>query len=165
MSDPYLSEIRMFGFGFAPKGWQMCNGQTLPINQYQALFALIGTYYGGNGSTNFMLPNLQGSVPMHSGNNVVLGEKAGVTSVTLITQQIPTHTHFVRANTTANAPAPSNTAVPGGGGPQGYGATPNTAMNPNIVGTAGNNLPHSNMQPYLVLNFCIAMTGLFPSRN
>jgi microcystin-dependent protein len=165
MSDQYLSEIRMFGFGFAPRGWQMCNGQTLAINQYQALFSLIGTYYGGNGSTTFNLPNLQGSVPVHSGNGVVLGEKAGVANVTLLTGQMPTHTHLVRANSTANATVPSNTAVAGGGGPQGYGATPNTAMNPNIVGLAGNNLPHSNMQPYLVLNFCIALTGLFPSRN
>jgi microcystin-dependent protein len=155
----------MFGFGFAPRGWQMCNGQILAINQYQALFSLIGTYYGGNGSTTFQLPNLQGSVPVHTGNGVVLGEKAGFANVTLITQQIPTHTHVVRANSTANATVASNTAVPGGGGPQGYGATPNTAMNPNIVGLAGNSQSHSNMQPYLVLNFCISMTGIFPSRN
>jgi microcystin-dependent protein len=165
MSDQYLTEIRMFGFGFAPRGWQMCNGQTLSIGQYQAVFALIGTTYGGNGSTTFNLPNLQGSVPMHSGSGTVIGAKAGVANVTLLTQQMPSHTHVVRANSTANAAAPSNTAVPGGGGPQGYGVTPNTAMNPNIVGLAGNNLPHSNMQPYLVLNFCIALTGLFPSRN
>src|SRR5580692_1981183 len=156
MSDQYLSEIRMFGFGFAPRGWLMCNGQTLAISQYQAVFALIGTTYGGNGSTTFGLPNLQGSVPMHYGNNVVLGVKTGTASVTLITQQMPIHTHVARAITTANATSPSNTAVPGGGGPQGYGATPNTPMNPNIVGLAGNNLPHNNMQPYLVLNFCIS---------
>ena len=165
MSDQYLSEIRMFGFGFAPRGWLMCNGQTLAISQYQAVFALIGTTYGGNGSTTFALPNLQGSVPMHYGNGIVIGGKSGSADVTLLPQQMPLHTHTVRANTTANATAPSNTAVPGGGGPQGYGASPNTAMNSHIVGLVGNNSPHSNMQPYLVLNFCISMTGIFPSRN
>ena len=170
MADPYLSEIRIFSFGFAPKGWLLCNGQTLPINQYAALFSLIGTYYGGNGTTTFQLPNLQGCVPLHmgtgGGGSYVIGEQAGQTNVALNITQIAPHTHTVNANTGANANVPSASVVPGGGGVSAYGTAPGGAtMNNAIVGQAGGSQPHSNLQPYLVLNFCIAATGIFPSRN
>jgi microcystin-dependent protein len=172
MADPYLSEIRIFSFGFQPKGWLLCNGQTLAISQYNALFALIGTYYGGNGTTTFQLPNLQGCVPLHMGTNpgnrntYAIGQQAGETNVTLNITQLASHTHTVNANTAANANVPSASAVPGGGGVSAYGTAPGGAtMNNAIVGQAGGNQPHSNVQPYLVLNFCIAVTGIFPSRN
>jgi microcystin-dependent protein len=169
MADPYLSEIRIFSFGFAPRGWLPCNGQTLPINQYQALFALIGTYYGGNGTSTFQLPNLQGCVPLHMGNNAgayVIGQQAGEVNVALNINQIPLHTHTVNANSGANANVPSSAVVPGGGTMSSYGTAPGgTTMNNGVVGQTGGSQPHPNMQPSLVLNFCIATTGIFPSRN
>ncbi len=170
MASPFLSEIRIFAFGAIPKGWAQCNGQILAISSNQALFALIGTFYGGDGVRNFQLPNLQGRVPLHWGTSIqaysyVIGQVAGEASVTLNLQELPQHTHLVQGSSTANASAGSNTAVPGGGGASGYGTPPNSAMNPAIVGTAGSSQPHSNMQPYLALNFCIALTGIFPSRN
>lgn len=168
MATPFISEIRIFAFSIIPKGWTQCNGQTLLISQNAALFALVGTFYGGDGIQNFKLPNLQGRVPLHNGiagNSYTLGQTAGETSFTLNLQQLPQHVHLVQANSTADASAPSSTTVPGGGGAAGYGAPPNTAMNPAIVGPAGGSQPHSNMQPYLVLNFCIALQGIFPSRN
>lgn len=165
MSDQYLSEIRMFSFGFPPRGWAFCNGQILQINQNQALFALIGTTYGGNGQTTFALPNLQGRVPLHMGSGYVEGQTAGETAVTITTQTLPAHTHMVQANSGASTNLPSNSAVPGGGGAEGYGTPPNSSMNPAIVGFAGGSQPHTNMQPFLVINFCIAVTGIFPSRN
>lgn len=165
MSDQYLSEIRMFGFSFPPKGWAFCNGQTLSIQQNQALFAIIGTVYGGNGVTTFALPNLQGRVPLHTGTGYTQGQQSGEATVTLITQQMPQHSHNVQTNPNANSSAPSGTTVPGGGGVTGYGTPPNSNMNTTIVGNTGGSQPHSNMQPYLVINFCIAITGIFPSRN
>jgi len=181
MSEPFLGEIRMFGFNFAPSGWQLCNGQTLAISQYSALFALLGTTYGGNGTTTFQLPNLQGQVPIHQGNGgggaYVMGEASGSPNVTLLANNMPIHNHLVNAvSTTAN-----NVQTPSGNYPSAglatvrtgaapavttYStATPNGQMNPAMLGTAGGNVPHNNMQPYLVVNFCIAMVGLFPSRN
>jgi len=171
MSEPYLSEIRIFSFGFAPKGWAFCNGQTLPINQNAALFSLIGTFYGGNGTTTFQLPNLQGCVPLHMGTSpngigYTIGQQAGETNVTLNTTQMASHTHTVNANTGANANAPNASVVPGGGTVSAYGTSAGGAtMNNGIVGQTGGNQPHSNTQPYLVLNFCIATQGIFPSRN
>jgi microcystin-dependent protein len=172
MSEPYLTEIRIFGFGFAPKGWALCNGQTLPINQNQAIFALIGTTYGGNGITTFQLPNLQGCAPLHMGTNpatgdtYIPGQQAGEVNVTLTFNQMPSHNHQVNANSGADANVPSSAVVPGGGGVSAYGAAPGGAtMNAGIVGLTGGNQPHSNMQPTLVLNFCIALQGIFPSRN
>jgi microcystin-dependent protein len=171
MADPYLSEIRIFAFGFAPKGWVLCNGQTLAISQYNALFALIGTYYGGNGTTTFQLPNLQGCAPLHQGTSANgisynIGQQAGETNVTLNINQIPQHTHNVNANTGADANVPSSSVVPGGGGINAYGTAPGGAtMNNAVVGFTGGNQPHPNMQPSLVLNFCIATQGIFPSRN
>jgi microcystin-dependent protein len=170
MADPYLSEIRVFSFGFAPKGWAFCNGQTLSIQQNAALFALIGTLYGGNGTTTFQLPNLQGCVPLHMGagpgGTYTIGQQAGESNVTLNINTLGSHTHTVNANTTANANVPNSSVVPGGGNVTAYGTSAGGAtMNPGIVGMTGGNQPHSNLQPYLVLNFCIATVGIFPSRN
>ena len=170
MSEPYLSEIRIFAFGFNPRGWALCNGQTLSIQQNAALFSLIGTVYGGNGVSTFQLPNLQGCVPLHYGTNAgtpyTLGQQAGESNVTLTISQTPQHTHTVNANTGANATVPSAAVVPGGGSESAYGTSPGAAtMNNGIVGFTGGNQPHSNLQPYLVLNFCIATAGIFPSRN
>lgn len=170
MSEQYLSEIRMVAFNFPPKGWAFCNGQILSIQQNQALFSILGTTYGGNGQTTFALPNLQGRVPLHfgsspQGGSYTLGQIAGEPAVTLISSQMPAHTHQVKANSGANTNAASNTAVPGGGGAPGYGSATDTAMNPQIVGMTGGSQPHNNMQPYLVINFCIALVGIFPSRN
>lgn len=169
MSAPYISEIRIFSFGFPPRGWALCNGQLLSIASNQALFSLLGTTYGGDGRTTFALPNLQGNVPLHMGNssggNFVQGQTGGEVSVTLTTNQLPQHTHPVNANSTSDAPTPSKSTVPGGGGISTYASTPNTNMNPGIVGSAGSGQPHSNMQPYLALNFCISLQGIFPSRS
>jgi len=165
MAEPFLSEIRMFSFGFAPRGWALCNGQLLSINQNQALFSLLGTTYGGNGITTFALPNLEGRVPIHMGNGVVLGQQAGEANVTINISELPQHTHIVQANSAANASGPSSTAVPGGGGVEGYGPTPATPMNPAIIGPTGSSQPHNNMQPYLTINFSIALQGIFPSRD
>lgn len=167
MAEPFLSEIRIFSFDFPPKGWAFCNGQFLPINQNQALFALLGTTYGGNGQTTFALPNLRGRVPIHVGNGHTLGEAAGATSVTINQQTLPQHLHTLAVNsataTTANptgaflAAANNMYASPAAGGL--------TTMNAGSVTPVGGSQPHNNMMPYLVLNFCIALQGIFPSQN
>lgn len=154
-------------FNFPPKGWALCNGQLLPINQNQALFSLLGTTYGGNGQTNFALPNLRGCVPIHMGNGHTLGEKAGSTAVTVNIQQLPTHLHALQAsNSAANTAIPTNSTVFAQGTFEIYGA-PNalTTLQPGTVTSVGGSQPHNNMMPYLVLNFCIALQGIFPSRN
>jgi microcystin-dependent protein len=166
MSEPFLSEIKIVSFNFPPKGWALCNGQFLPINQNQALFALLGTTYGGNGQTTFALPNLRGRVPIHIGNGHALGEAAGSTSVTVNIQQLATHMHGLQASTSVVTP----TSDPSGNflGPvnNAYG-TPAalTTMEPSSVTSVGGSQPHNNMMPYLVLNFIIALQGIFPSRN
>ncbi len=170
MSEPFLSEIRIMSFNFPPKGWALCNGQLLPINQNQALFSLLGTTYGGDGRVNFALPNLRGQTPIHVGNGHTLGERGGSTSVTLTNQQMPQHTHSLMASATdGNAPVP-RVATTGNvlarTVNQVY-APPNTLV-PLASGTVtsvGGSQPHTNMQPYLVLNFCIALQGIFPSPN
>jgi len=174
MSEPFLSEIRIMSFSYAPRGWAMCNGQLLPINQNQALFSLLGTNYGGNGQTNFALPNLQGCAPIHFDNSHNLGQKAGEQAHTLTIAEIPTHIHDFSSNTcvasaSANATVgpPTNnywanngkTAYSTGGG-IGLGT-----MSPQAVSSVGGSQAHTNMQPYLVLNFCIALQGIFPSQN
>jgi microcystin-dependent protein len=165
MSEPYLSEIRMVSFNFPPKGWAFCNGQLLPINQNQALFALLGTNYGGNGTTTFALPNLQGCGPLHMGNGYVLGEGGGATSVTLTTSEIPAHTHQAQGvSTVANIAAPVGEAWADSASDP-YGASGNTTMNASVLTTAGGSQPHNNMPPSLVLNFIIALQGIFPSQN
>ncbi|HEV2757225.1 MAG TPA: tail fiber protein [Actinomycetota bacterium] len=165
MSEPFLSEIRIMSFNFPPKGWAFCNGQFLPINQNQALFALLGTTFGGNGQTTFALPNFQGCVPIHVGNRHTLGEKAGSPSVTLSMQQMPQHPHMMQAsNTNANVLDPANAAL--GAVNNQYGNPANlTTLNTASVTNTGGSQAHNNMQPYLVLNFCIALQGIFPSPN
>lgn len=167
MSEPFLSEIKLVSFNFAPKGWALCNGQFLPINQNQALFALLGTTYGGNGQTTFALPNLRGRVPIHMGNGHTLGEAAGATAVTVNIQQLPTHVHLQNVvNGQPTATAPDGTVVMSNSPSNTYGpATNPVAMSPGIVGSVGGSQPHNNMMPYLVLNFIIALQGIFPSRN
>jgi len=169
MSEPFLSEIKIMSFNFPPKGWALCNGQFLPINQNQALFALLGTTYGGNGQTTFALPNLRGRVPIHMGNGHTLGEAAGSTAVTVNIQQLPTHIHLVQASTaigTMDLP-PGGAMLAQSSGQFLYGPAAGnlTQMAPNSVSSVGGSQPHNNMEPYLVLNFCIALQGIFPSQN
>ncbi len=184
MSEPFLAEIKVVSFNFPPKGWALCNGQFLPINQNQALFSLMGTMYGGNGQTNFALPNLRGRVPVHIGSQFVQGQAAGATAVTLTQSELPGHTHTLSAHAEGEVVtnlADSPAALPGpralsnaqvgqaGGGTAPvnlYGAAENfTTMNAAIVTNAGGNQPHNNMMPYLVLNFIVALQGIFPSQN
>lgn len=180
MSEPFLSEIKVMAFNFPPKGWAFCNGQLLPINQNQALFSLLGTTYGGNGQTNFALPNLQGRVPIYVGNGHTLGEAAGSTSVTITQSNMPTHMHMFQgipetpATVIGNSTGAGKTFAQGLVGLQGggtaavslYGTPANLVpMGAGMVTNTGGSQPHSNMMPYLVLNFCIALQGIFPSRN
>jgi microcystin-dependent protein len=181
MSQPFIGEIRAFGFNFAPQGWAQCNGQTLAIQQNAALFSLLGTTYGGNGQTTFMLPNLQGRVAISQGNGAglspyVIGQIGGTENVTLIGAQLPAHTHPVNACTTTSGNLaqptgafPATVQITGetkGGTVNTYStATPNAIMNPNMIGPNAGNQPHANIQPYLCINYCIALQGLFPSRN
>ena len=167
MSEPFLSEIKIVSFNFPPKGWALCNGQLLPINQNQALFALLGTTYGGNGQTNFALPNLRGRVPLHFGSAHNLGEAAGSTSVTVNIQQLPTHTHAMMGSVTpGDTPVPTNTVPANTPATKIYGAPASlTTLNPANVSSVGGSQPHNNMMPYLVLNYIIALQGIFPSRN
>jgi microcystin-dependent protein len=166
MSEPFLSEIRIFSFGYAPRSWAMCNGQQLPINQNQALFSLLGTTYGGNGQTTFALPNLQGKTPIHVGQGFTLGQTGGEQAHTLTVSEMPTHLHVLQATgNNADTNVPSNTAL--------LGTVANTYTTPNNlqalgaseIGNVGGSQPHVNMQPYLTLNFCIALQGIFPSPN
>ena len=165
MAEPFLSEIRLFSFNFPPKGWAFCNGQFLPINQNQALFSLLGTTYGGNGQTTFALPNLRGRLPIHEGNGHTLGEAAGATSVTITAQTMPTHLHVQQGssvNATASVAlgnvlaASNNLYTP---------PTDLTTLAADTVSHVGGSQPHNNMMPYLVLNFCIALQGIFPSQT
>ena len=164
MSTPYIGEIRIVSFNFAPKGWALCNGQLLAINQNQALFSILGTTYGGNGVQTFALPNFQGRAPVHFGNVFVPGQIAGEENHTVIITEMPTHNHLVSASSaTADAGSMANNSW--AANPGAYGSSVTTTMNPASIGNAGGNQPHSNMQPYLVLNFIIALQGIFPSRN
>jgi microcystin-dependent protein len=169
MAEPFLAEIRIMSFNFAPKGWALCNGQLLPINQNQALFALLGTTYGGNGQVNFALPDLQGRTPIHVGSGHTLGERAGEQAHTLTIAALPTHTHVLNAtanNATAISPAPAGGVGYARSGTPMYGpAASLVAMSPQAVSSIGGSQAHLNMQPFLTLSFCIALQGIFPSQN
>ena len=167
MGTPYLSEIRIVSFNFAPRGWALCNGQTLSINQNQALFSLLGTTYGGDGITNFKLPNLQASMPLHQGNGFNPGNAGGEAAHTLTVPEMPSHTHTAQGvSTSATSPtATNNTWAASTANPYNTQPPPNTTLNPATVAMAGGGQPHDNMPPYLVLNFVIALQGIFPSRN
>lgn len=167
MAEPFLSEIRIFSFNFPPKGWAFCNGQLLPINQNQGLFSLLGTTYGGNGQTNFALPNLRGRVPIHEGDGHILGEAAGASAVTITQQTMPQHLHFLQgtSNNTNNVQEPSGN-FPARVGSSVYSEpTGLQTARPSSVTNVGGSQAHTNMMPYLVLNFCIALQGIFPSQN
>jgi microcystin-dependent protein len=174
MADPFVAEIRIFPFNFAPRGWAFCDGQLLPISQNTALFSLLGTFYGGNGQSTFALPNLQGSAPMMTGQGQglsqrFLGEMSGVESITLLTSEIPIHTHFLQASIEAADNKLPNPQLVLAQSTEGLayttGSQPLTQMAFQGLALAGGGLPHNNMQPYLTLNFCIAMQGVFPPRS
>lgn len=172
MAEPFLGEIRMLSFAFPPRGWALCNGQLMPINQNQALFALLGTMYGGNGQTNFALPNLQGRSAMHRSNGYLQGQSGGERSHTLSASELPAHTHTLEAVAdlaNANAPGLALPAARGRGGPLMYappaGNGAGSAMHASSIGATGGSQPHENMQPYLTVNFAIALQGIFPSRS
>jgi microcystin-dependent protein len=176
VADPFVAEIRIFPFNFAPTGWAFCDGQLLPISQNTALFSLLGTTYGGNGKSNFALPDLQGNAPMHPGQGPGLslhdlGETGGSETVSLLESEIPAHSHAMQANNdfpaNVQAPAPDRSLSPSTGGvaydtPSG---SPIAQFAPDAVGPAGGDQPHNNMQPYLTLTFCIALQGVFPPRG
>jgi microcystin-dependent protein len=179
MSTPYIGEIRAFGFTFQPIGWFLCNGQSLSIADYSALFNLIGTTYGGNGTTNFNLPNLQGRVPMHMGTSsqmtTVLGQPLGTSNVTLSVPQMPAHNHTITLGQVQSGGQPLRTATPS---PTTYLANTdydavynssspalNATLSNNTIGMAGGSQPHDNMQPYQVISFCIAYVGIYPSQT
>ncbi|MCA0353201.1 MAG: tail fiber protein [Chloroflexi bacterium] len=171
MSDPFVAEIRIVGFNFAPRGWAFCDGQLLPISQNTALFSLLGTTYGGNGKSNFALPNLQGCAPMQPGQGPGLslrdlGETGGTETVTLLQSEIPSHNHtfnFVALDGT-NAD-PTNNIFGASESTDTFRNTADTTLSPQELTLTGNNQPHNNMQPYLTLNFIIAMQGIFPPRG
>lgn len=180
MSDPFIGEIRMFGGNFPPRNWAFCNGQSLSISEYDALFALIGTTYGGDGQSTFYLPDLRGRIPIGEGSGPgltprVIGESAGTETVTLTRNQLPTHSHAANVTTvTGDLPGPTFNAVPAAlASPQVFYAVPSNvapqphtvAMNPASIGPAGGNQPHDNIMPSLCVSFIIALVGVFPSRN
>ena len=165
MSEPFVGEIRMFGGNFAPLGWRFCDGSVLPIAQYDVLFSLIGTTYGGDGQTTFNLPDLRGGLPVHQGSGYVMGQSAGTESVTLTQNQMPQHTHAVSARTSATAGSPSGAMYGGNTTTTIYGATPSAQMNASMVGIGGGSQPHGNMMPYGVVSFIIALEGVYPSQG
>jgi microcystin-dependent protein len=165
MAEPFLSEIRIMSFVFAPKGWALCNGQLLPINQNQALFSLLGTTFGGDGRVNFALPDLRARIPIHVGSGHTVGERGGEQSHTLSIAELPTHTHVANASSTVgNAFVPTNTLLAKVEGVDAYSTPTNlVAMSPSSVSNNGGSQAHLNMQPFLTLSFCIALQGIFPS--
>ena len=175
MADPFVAEIRIFPFNFAPRGWAFCNGQILPISQNTALFSLLGTTYGGNGQSTFALPDLQGRAPMHPGQGPGLslhdlGETGGSETVSLLESEIPAHSHTMRANNSDGLqPTPTSNVSSAPGADRDLfwykSSAPNQVMNVNASGLTGGSLPHNNLMPYLTLNFCIALQGVFPPRT
>ena len=172
MSEPFVAEIRIFGFNFAPRGWALCQGQILSIAQNTALFSLLGTNYGGDGRVNFGLPNLIGNAPIGAGNGPgltprVVGETGGSSIITLLIQELPSHTHTPAATSDlGNDYGPANDIwAADAGGANEYGTDSPVMLNPLAVGVAGGSQPHNNMQPYMVMNYCIALQGIFPPRG
>jgi microcystin-dependent protein len=177
--DPFLGEIRMVGWNFVANGWALCNGQLMPISQYSALFSLLGTTYGGNGTTNFALPNLQGRVPIHQGTGVglslyTIGQSSGSESITLLPNQMPAHNHLMGVSNLPGAVAdPTNAILAQGNSGAGrspvpvsnYVSTAAGTLAPAAIASSGGNQPHSNIQPFLCINFIIALTGIFPPRE
>lgn len=170
MSEPFLSEIRIFSFQYAPRGWAFCNGQFLAINQNQALFSLLGTTYGGNGQTTFALPDLRGRVPLHAGSGLTLGERLGQEAHTLTLSEMPAHNHPVGAfdgavDSNSTGPAGVIFARTADASTLYFSGSANNVMNAGVVSPTGGSQPHENRQPFLTLNFCIALIGIFPSQN
>jgi len=167
MAEPFLSEIRIMSFSFPPKGWALCDGQLLPINQNQALFSLLGTTYGGDGRVNFGLPDLQGRAPMHMGSGHTLGERGGEQAHTLSISELPTHVHAAVASSATGTQSVPATAFLGVAPEQPYLPPDNNlgALNAATIAPVGGSQAHLNMQPYLVLSFCIALQGIFPSQT
>jgi microcystin-dependent protein len=166
MANPYVGEIRLFAGNFAPNGWAYCNGALLPISEYETLFQLIGTTYGGDGQTTFALPDLRSRIPIHQGSGFVIGQSAGTETVTLTVSQIPAHTHTMVASTgTSNTPNPANNLI--GQSTQAdvfFGDPPSGAMNTNAIGSVGGNQPHDNMMPFLCVGFIISLFGIYPAQ-
>lgn len=167
MAEPFLSEVRIMSFVFAPKGWALCNGQLLPINQNQGLFSLLGTTFGGDGRVNFALPDLRGRTPIHVGSGHTLGERGGEPAHTLSISELPEHVHVLNGTSNAAVNTPANTTVLAKSSPQSlYGAAANlVAMDAGSIANVGGSQAHLNMQPFLTLSFCIALQGIFPSPN
>jgi len=171
MAEPFLSEIRIMSFVFAPKGWALCNGQLLPINQNQALFSLLGTIYGGDGRVNFALPDVRARTPIHVGSGHTLGERGGEQAHSLNISELPQHTHVLQASSSTGNSVNPRTAAGGNvlaqepGNPYSPNAVNSTALNAGSVTNVGGSQPHQNMQPFLTLSFCIALQGIFPSPN
>lgn len=172
MADPYIGEIRMFGGNFAPSGWAFCQGQLLPISENDALFSLIGTIYGGDGQSTFALPDLRGRLPVHQGNNYVIGQLFGVENVTLNSNQIPAHTHSLTGSSnstsgvfTATSKDPGNNVVGKTSKPIYADSAPTGNMHQQAISTSGGSQPHNNLQPFLCINFIIALAGIYPPQS
>lgn len=165
MAEPFLAEIRMMSFSFPPRGWALCDGQLLPINQNQALFSLLGTTYGGNGATNFALPDLRARVPIHVGSGHTLGERGGEQAHTLSMAELPMHAHTIQGSS-ANADTPVAAGNVLAAANNVYASATNlVALQPTTLTNVGGSQPHLNMQPFLTLSFCVALQGIFPSRT
>ena len=164
MAQPYVGEIRMFAGNFAPAGWMFCEGQLMPISEYETLFNLIGTTYGGDGQSTFALPGLRGRIPIHMGNGFILAETGGAESITLTSSQIPSHSHAMLASTDVPSQANPQSNVTGQAATKLYrSGNPSVLLNPGAIGPVGGSQPHDNFQPYLCVDFIISLFGIFPS--